>query len=130
MDVNNIQILYNVCYGGFSPSDKAVELYNLRKLEIDPSYQCILSCVLIDRDDPILVKIYHELGRNFDVNYSNTNVFLLDKKYKNYYVINEYDGMEMVSIDINRYKLDNVKRILHNQQSNDKKIAELLKIFA
>ena len=128
--MNNIQILYNICYGGFSPSNKAVELYNLKKMEIDPSFQGILSCMLIDRHDPILVQIHHELGRNFDVSYSNTNVFLLDKKYKNYYVINEYDGMEMVSVDINRYKLDNIKHILQNQQSNDKKIAELLKIFA
>ena len=58
-DNEKIEILYNSCYGGWRISDKAMELYALRKMNKSNNY-------IRKRNDPILVQIYKELGCEFD----------------------------------------------------------------
>jgi len=82
-----IEVLYNNCYGGWRISDKAKNLYLLKKNVESINY-------VRKRSDPILVQIYKELGDEFDGGkYSKTGIEKIPKKYENYYYISEYDGL-------------------------------------
>ena len=118
-----IEVLCNHCYGGWGMSDKANELYKIRKTE---KY-------LSKRSDPILIQIYKELGDEFDGKYSKTGIEKIPKKYENHYYISEYDGLEKVEIDYAGYELDHlkqkIKEILENNSiDNDEKINQLTKM--
>lgn len=122
-----IGVLYNACYGGWAMSDKAKELYTLRKTK--NSNYCR------KRNDPILIQIYNELGNDFDSKHrhSKTSIKKISKKYENYYYISEYDGLETVVIDYTKYELDNlkqnIKEILENNSiDKDEKINKFKKM--
>ena len=122
-DNEEIEVLYNATYGGWGLSDKANELYTLRKIKNSNYY-------LRRRSDPILVQIYKELGDEFDSKYSKTKIEKIPKKFENYYYITEYDGLETVEIDFTKYELDNlkqkIKEILENNSiDNDEKINQI-----
>lgn len=116
-----IEVLYNNRYGGWTISSKARKLYKLRKTDNSRNYLSI-------RSDPILIQIYKELGDDFDdTKYSKTAIEKIPKKYEKYYTIREYDGLETVEIDYTSYELDNlkqkIKEILENNSiDNDEKI--------
>lgn len=118
-----IEVLYNDCYGGWDISQKAYELYKTRNNNVSPRIRRNII-----RTDPILIQIYHELGADFDTKYSKTEIDIFPKKYANYITIKEYDGLETVHIDYTQYELDNIKNkikeILQSALSNDEKINE------
>jgi hypothetical protein len=118
-----IEVLYNNCYGGWGVSNKAKDLYKLRKMNNS------INDYLSKRSDPILIQIYHELGDEFDQKYSKTAIEKIPKKYEKYYFISEYDGLETVEIDYTKYKLDNlyskIKIILQHNYDNNTKINEI-----
>ena len=121
-----IEILINICYGGWNISKKAIELYKLR----NPSYVNENEFgYYFNRDNPILVQIYKELGNDFDGKYSKTKIKKILKKYENYYDIDEYDGKEYVRINYTKYKLDNIynkiKEILQSNNNDNTKINEI-----
>lgn len=127
MDIKEeeIQILYNSCYGGWALSKKAYKLYNLRKNENSNKLK-----VYTRRRDPILIQIYYELGDEFDDKYSRTMVETIPKKYEYSYYIQACNGLENVIIDYTKYKLDEIKNklkeILENTTiNNDEKINKL-----
>jgi hypothetical protein len=128
IDYEEIEILYNNRYGGWVISDKAMELYTLRKIKNSNYY-------LRRRSDPILIQIYKELGDEFDgKKYSKTSIEKIPKKYENYYYISEYDGLEKVEIDYTKYQLDNlknnIKEILENNSiDNNEKINQFKKMI-
>lgn len=127
-DNDEIEILYNKKYGGWTISDKAKELYKLRTTNN-------LDCDFHERNDTILIQIYKELGNEFDdKKYSNTLIKKIPKKYKEYYYISEYDGLETVNIDYTKYELDNliknIKKILENNNfDNNEKINQFKKMI-
>jgi hypothetical protein len=121
-----IEVLYNYCYGHWGMSDKAKELYTLRKTKNSNNY-------IRRRNDPILIQIYNELGNEFDERNSKTSIEKIPKKYENYYYISEYDGLETIEIDYTKYELDNlkqnIKEILENNCiDKDEKINKLKKM--
>lgn len=122
-----IEVLYNDKYGGWTISSKARKLYKLRKTNDSYNYLC-------KRSDPILVQIYKELGDEFDEEkYSKTAIEKIPKKYEKYYIISEYDGLESVEIDYTKYELDHlkqkIKEILENNSiDNDEKINQFTKL--
>ena len=124
-------ILINRCYGGFDISDEALELYkqylvqNDPLAKTDPEFFCIYDCL---RHDPILVKVYDELGENFNPKYTRVRKITIPKRYENYYVITEYDGDEKCNIDYNRYKIDQISQVLSNEMNNDDKIKKINEI--
>lgn len=126
-DNEEIEVLYNNCYGGWRISDKAMELYTFRKTKNSNNSR--------KRNDPILIQIYNELGDEFDGwEGSKTSIEKIPKKYENYYYISEYDGLEMVEIDYTKYELDNlkqrIKKILENNSiDNDEKISQFKKMI-
>lgn len=126
-----IEVLYNDCYGGWGVSKKAIKLYNDRMKKINPEHKNIKDCIDIwnKRHDPVLVEIFHELGSNFNGGkYNNSKIKVIPKKYENCYIISEYDGLEKVSIDLTKYKLDMITQIIKsNSMNSDEKINELKK---
>lgn len=122
-----IEVLYNDCYGGWTLSNKAKELYKLRKNNLSNTY-------ISKRSDPILIQIYYELGDKFDDKFSKTNIKKIDKIYEKYYDIEEYDGLESVIINYDKYNLDKIKNklneILKSNINNDEKIGELEKFMS
>jgi hypothetical protein len=122
-----IEILINICYGGWNISKKAIELYKLR----NPNYNLTENefDYYFNRHEPILVQIYKELGDDFDGKYSKTKIKKILKKYENYYDIDEYDGKECVKINYTKYKLDNIynkiKKILQSNNNDNTKINEI-----
>ena len=116
-----IEVLFNDCYGGWQISNKANKLYELRKTEKSENY-------IRKRSDPILVQIYKELGDEFDGGkHSKTEIEKIPKKYEKYYIISEYDGLETVEIDYTLYELDHLKQKIkeileNNHMDNDEKI--------
>jgi hypothetical protein len=121
-DNEEIEVLYNDCHGRWEISDKANELYTLRKPNNYNNY-------VRRRSDPILIQIYNELGDEFDKKHSKTSIEKIPKKYENYFYISEYDGLEQVEIDYTKYKLDNIytkiKEILQSNNDNNTKINEI-----
>ena len=123
-DNEEIDVLYNNCHGGWGISDKARELYILRKTKNSNNKR---------RTDPILIQIYNELGDEFDDKYSSSAIAKIPKKYENYYYISEYDGLEKIEIDYTKYELDNLKKnikeILENNSiDNYEKINQFKKM--
>jgi hypothetical protein len=122
-----IEILLNICYGGWNITKKAIDLYKLRS----SSYNVTGNefDYYFNRNDPILVQIYKELGNEFDNKYSKTKIKKILKKYENYYDIDEYDGKECVRINYTKYKLDNIynkiKEILQSNNNDNTKINEI-----
>ena len=129
-----IDILYNSCYGGWRISEKAIKLYNTRMKESIPGYKSI-NCddnhnELLHRHDKVLIEIYHELGDEFNDKYSCSKLMKIPKIYEKYYTITEYDGLEYINIDKNKYKLDIIKEIIvNNQISTDEKINKINKLL-
>lgn len=140
-DENNeemIGVLYNNSYGGFHLNEKVINLYNSKMLEINPNYKCI-KCddyltinTNIKRHDNILINIYNELGNDFNDNmYTNIKIKYIKRKYINSYYIKEYDGLEDIIVDINKYKLETIKSIINNNIDNidnNEKIIQISKI--
>lgn len=125
-----ITVLYNNCYGGFSVSKKAKKIYNERMSQQNPEYKHRSTNEVYDdfydtsrRHDPLLVSIYNELGEEFNgAKYTKIKIKTIPKKYENAYIIHEYDGLESVSVDNNKYKLNAIENIIHNFDINDNDI--------
>lgn len=139
-DEGGVEILYNDCYGGWSPSKKACELYNIKMLKLDTSFVPVMpnNILYVDRHDPVLVQVYRELGREFDEKpVSKTVCGTILMKYVDFYRISEYDGKESVSIDKTQYDLckldeknEKIRDILYNDgMSNDEKIIQIKEIY-
>ena len=103
-DEDTFEIMINGTYGGFGFSDKAVQLY-CEKIGIvytttnDIQYN-------IERDDINMIEIVKKLGP--DASGGRNCVIHIDEiptKYKDAYIIQEYDGLESVMINHTEYKL-------------------------
>ena len=134
MTEDMIGVLYNDCYGGFSMSKKAIDLYNMKMLELNPDHKNILynqPLYSINRNDKILIDVYNQLGNDFNgERYTKIKAKYINKKYENCYNITEYDGLEGVEIDVNKYKIETIKNIIKNNISSDEKINQINLLFA
>jgi len=81
------KVVINACYGGFVLSQKALDEYKKRSDRKD-YYN-------IDRDDPVLIEIIEEMGKEADGLCSSLVVVEVPKFLK--YSIDEYDGLEWVA---------------------------------
>jgi hypothetical protein len=140
MTKDQIELLYNGCYGGWGISTEAYNLYNLKMLEKDSSFEPLdkqYKCSFennIERHNPILVQIYHEIGKKMNDTYSKICVKTIPKKYENYYIITEYDGIESVVINHIQYEYDTFKStlkeiLIDDTILSDAKINKLIKML-
>jgi len=128
---NNIEVLFNGCFGGFSFSDEAVTEIN-KCFQENNKKKISRHCSTIDiRTDPDVLKIYHLLGsERFSGKYSNIITEPIDSKYKDFIHIEEYDGLENVTVNIPHYNLYKINQILNsNSLSESQKIEEIKKIM-
>ena len=116
MDCNEetIEVIYNVKYGGYGLSDKAIKLFEERKTDEDNED---------DRDTPLMLQIFKELGDEFNDKYCSARIQKIPKKYKRFYNITEYDGKE--EVEINNSKYEHVSILFHNTLTDSEKIAKM-----
>jgi hypothetical protein len=108
------KVVYNACYGGFSLSDEAVEMYlNLKGLKYtkikeewgSSSYDVEENKVFydrrIERDDPVLVQVVEKLGDK--ANGECAKLLIEDLPKGTLYRITEYDGYESIET---KYDMD------------------------
>ena len=89
-DEETIEVLYNAAYGEYGLNDKAKKMFEKRKTNED--YED-------DRDTPLILQVFHELGVEFSDKYCKVKSKKIKKKYKGFYKFLEYDGKETVEID-------------------------------
>jgi len=103
-----VEVLLNCCHGEFCISTKAKELYNLKRLCMDPTFEKVKHFdEMVYRTDPILISCFKELGEEFNGNCGAfINIASIPKKYKKYFYIVNCKGIESISINILRYEED------------------------
>lgn len=83
-----MKVVINTCFGGFGLSEKAMALYNdLANTDINYYYG-------IERNDPCLVQVVEELGKESYGDYSDLKIVDIPDGISWY--IQEYDGLESI----------------------------------
>lgn len=142
MKEDSIEVLYNNWPDGneWGISDEAFDLYNSKMLKKDPNFEPLLNKDKrsfednIERHNPILVEIYHEIGTRMDRSYCEIIVEIIPKRYENYYEIIKYGNIEIVRIDEYKYEYDTLKStlkeiLINDTISNDDKISKVMEIL-
>ena len=117
-------VLSNVCYGGFGLSKFASEEYLKRGGEHLSDEEKL-------RYDPILHEIFNEFGSELCSGYcAELKIEYFDKKFRDYFNIEEYDGIESCEINYDAFERDELKHTIKDivndqEKSNDQKIEEI-----
>jgi hypothetical protein len=130
MTIEEIPVLYDSAYGGgFNMSKKAIEEYNRQNLLINPNAEIIKYSFEIERHDALLIKIYNELSLEFNNKNSNIKIEYIPQKYKDYYYVSDFnfiESREYIFVDENKYNLDKIRGIIHDEKiSNNMKINKI-----
>jgi hypothetical protein len=128
-----ITILYNTRFGGWTPNENVLTLYNNRMKEINPAFSAIMYFSDIERHDSVLVQLYQELGSLFDSDegFSETHGLTIPAKYTDYYAIENFDGYEDVVVLKDKWTLDQVEKLLETASlTSEEKITETLRLLA
>ena len=88
-----MKVVINTCFGGFGLSDAAIE----RFCELDGCSSVDFWAGNLERNDPNLVKVVQELGKEADNAYSELKIVDIPAGVK--WHICEYDGLEHVAED-------------------------------
>lgn len=100
-----MKVLINRCYGGFSISDEAKNLYKERS-----GVNGYVSSYCDElRDDPILINIVEELGER--ANGSASKLMVVDVPGHYQYQIEDYDGIETIHLCIDEDYLRKLIRL-------------------
>ena len=91
-----VQVVINVCYGGFSLSEEG----SARLAELGYEDPDSPACRYIDRHDPRLIKVVRELGERANGGYS---LLLIEEVDGNQYRIEEDGGYESIETPSNQY---------------------------
>ncbi len=87
------------------------------------SSQTVKGYYCIDRDDPILIHLVETMGAEINDDCSRLKIKEFPMKYKLFLKWTEYDGLETVCIDYERYLISNVRDINDDTTiSSDEKI--------
>jgi hypothetical protein len=96
-----LKILYNDCYGGFHLSDAFKEEYERRTGKAIVAERVFASCRNTIRTDPVAIAIYMEQGAEWSsAPNSNIRLYEIPATFANYWSIDEYDGDETVSVNV------------------------------
>ena len=110
-----IEVLYNSeYYGEYGLSEKAKKMFEERKTN---------DSTEDERDTPLILQIFHELGDEFNDEYCKVKSEKIPKKYEKFYGIYKYDGKEEVYIDYNQYDL--ISTIFHETMTDTEKINKI-----
>ena len=83
------------------------------------------------RYDLLLIEIVKELGEKANNHYSKLVIEYINKELKDYVIIDEYDGNEVIDYNINAYLLDKIKNTVIYEQNltNDEIVSNIKDIF-
>jgi len=94
------------------------------------SSQTVNGYYCIDRDDPILIHLVETMGSEINDDYSRLKIKEFPMKYKLFLKWTEYDGLEAVCIDYDRYLISNVQSVIGNSSiSSDEKIERIRELY-
>jgi hypothetical protein len=86
------KIVINKCHGGFGLTDAAMFRYaEIKKIEDLTTLHIYDIC----RDDPVLIQVVEELGKEAEDRYADLKIVEIPEDVDWY--IHEYDGMEHVA---------------------------------
>jgi len=110
---DSVEVFHNGSFGELSFSKTAALMYcqmkGLNEKEFDESK--------IERTDPHIIRIIKDLGETANGRYADLKVTNIPLKYNSYFYIDDYDGLESVLIDYKQYKLDKIRDLIANQDS-------------
>lgn len=104
--MDTFPVIYHNAYGGFGFEDEHVQEYNRRTGANWTARQLRLRAEDL-RFDPVMAAVVEEMAVE-----SNLRVEWHSEKYRDYVIIDEYDGLEEVRINVNLYLLDEIAKVL------------------
>jgi hypothetical protein len=132
--MNSKEFLINKSYGGFGYSQIAVDEYNRRMIDINPTFKPIRTQTPdyqdIPRGDPIMIQIVKDLGEQANDRWSKLEIIKVPYDYYNSIEIQEYDGLEKWSINYSKYKLHKIEEQLFSDIQDYEKIARIYYIIS
>jgi hypothetical protein len=120
-------MLINTCYGGFTFSKMACDMY-AEKTHLTIDMHCVDLMTEI-RYDPIMIDIVKTIGNEANGKYTSITIINVYEDLKDYITVDEYDGMESISYDVDKYIKDTITKIAYSTKSSDDKIEEIKNIL-
>jgi hypothetical protein len=113
----------------FEYSKTAIDEYNKRKSIINPDFEPV-SQDYDSKKDSVMIDIVVSMGKDA-FSYGDLNIVYIHAKYKDYIQYNEYEGKEYFDYDLERFKLDEIRKICNSTDfihTQIRKIKNLLDI--
>jgi predicted ATPase len=121
----NVEYMYNDSYGGFRIPDNAVAEYVRRKSVLEPNYVALKFLNRqVDRTDALMIQVLR------DLKITKVAIKSFPKKYEPFIEMDEYDGMENVQVNFERYKISMIENVIASEKDSDKQITKIKKILA
>lgn len=133
--MEKIPYIINARHGGIGYSKKAIDEYNARKIKLDPNFTPIeynkYDNYAISRTNKIMADVINDLGEEkASGKYAGLVVNYIIKEYEKYVILDEYDGFErLVGYDLNKYKIDHMKKIMELDRTDGEKFNEFRKLL-
>ena len=108
-----MNVSLNKTYGGYSLSKTAIKLCKDRGLA-----NICYSNVECFREDPIVIQVIKELGKNANDECSKLCIVTIPTIYKDIYSIEEYDGWETINLNHSNYQLIEIQKIVSDDEDN------------
>jgi len=124
-----VEVMYNNGYGGFEISKEAAEMYAERiKPNVDDYPERLMSGLRFsDRQNKVMIEVVKELGIRANTTYSNIQIKKFPQKYADHIELDEYDGWESLSVNLDHYKVAKIDKVINATLTNSKE-DPLLKI--
>jgi hypothetical protein len=124
--MDRLAILVNRCFGGFQFSKQTLDEYNKRMILTDNEFRPIKRSCDINREDHVMIKICQEIGNLVNAQHSHIKIKYIPIIYRDFYQIENYDGKEFVTIEFDKYKLDQIQKIVDDENiSSEDKIKKI-----
>jgi len=121
-------ILYNICHGGFSFSDEFLKEYCERLNMPYDEYEYLDHKEL--RDDKVAISIFEEKGSKWCSGpYAELALREYPVRFIKYYKIEEYDGLEWISIDDGKFYKELVLQYVKTAKDPDPYLVEAVHDF-
>lgn len=122
--MSTFKVVYNDCYGGFDLHQKALDEYNKR------SGKTIQHAEMIAQTDPILIELVEEMGKEVNSKHSKLKIAEFPLRYKDFLKWSDYDGLEKITVDFDRYLAYHTKKIVRDDTLTDhEKIDRIQRLF-
>lgn len=108
--------VYNGCYGGPGISDEALHLLSM--FHEGDNYDVVIEC-----------RIINYLGERANCRGSRPVFSFIKNELYDFVDVREYDGLESLKINIDRFKLKRTEQILDSDKSAEEKLEDIRKLY-